>query len=123
MTRAVTAEAELKQLKGQSAKELQAIKDELVDSLEQAQAMAEQRLEQHTEEYRLQVLCCTMTIMESDAHHGASTLARLRRELLLQPCSMRQCAHADAAPQHAQSAEKGSRLKVELRGLRSRIPP
>ena len=60
MTRAVTAEAELKQLKGQSAKELQAIKDELVDNLEQAQATAEQRLEQHTEEYRLQVLRCTM---------------------------------------------------------------
>ena len=61
MTRAVTAEAELKQLKGQSAKELQAIKEELVDSLEQAQATAKQHLEQHTEEYRLQVLSCMMT--------------------------------------------------------------
>ncbi len=61
MTRAVTAEGELKQLKGQSAKELQAIKEELVDSLEQAQATAEQRLEQHTKEYRLQVLSCMMT--------------------------------------------------------------
>ena len=61
MTRAVTAEAELKQLEGQSAKELQAIKDELVDSLEQAQATAEQRLEQHTEEFRLQVLDYTVT--------------------------------------------------------------
>ena len=56
MTRAVTAEAELRQLKGQSARELQKIKDELVDGLEQAQATAEQRLEQHTEEFRLQVL-------------------------------------------------------------------
>ena len=68
MTRAVTAEAELKQLKGQSAKELQAIKEELVDSLEQAQATAEQRLEQHTEEYRLQVLSCMMRDMQDVKH-------------------------------------------------------
>ena len=98
MTRAVTAEAELKQLKGESAKELQATKEELVDSLEQAQATAEQRLEQHTEGYRLQVLCCATMVAEGKAHSGVSMWAQLGHEPLLQPCSVCQCAHACAAP-------------------------
>ena len=54
-TRAVAAEAALKQLRAQSAREVQQVKDVLADRLQQAQTAAEQRVEQHTEEYRLQV--------------------------------------------------------------------
>ena len=54
-TRAVAADAELKQLKQELGKELQQAKDDLIERLEQAQATAEQRVDQHTEDYRLQV--------------------------------------------------------------------
>ena len=53
--RAVAAEAALKQLRAYSARELQQVKDALADRLQQAQTATEQRVEQHTEEYRLQV--------------------------------------------------------------------
>ena len=106
MTRAVTAEAELKQLKGQTAKELQDVKDELVDRLEQAQATAEQRLERHTEEYRLQVRCCMMTDRERNEHGGDSTWAILGREPVLLPCSVCRYAHSGAALLHDQNIRK-----------------
>lgn len=59
----MTAEAELKHLKLHSSKELQQAREDLLERLEQTQATAEQRVEEHTEEYRLQVcmfsqLCC-----------------------------------------------------------------
>ena len=54
-TRAVAADAELKQLKQKLGKELEQAKEESIERLEQAQATAEQRVEQHTEDYRLQV--------------------------------------------------------------------
>ena len=53
--RVVAAEAALKQLRAQSARELQQVKDALADRLQQVQTAVEQRVEQHTEEYRLQV--------------------------------------------------------------------
>ena len=53
-TRAVTAEAELKHLKLHSSKELQQAQEDLRERLDQAQAVAEQRVEEHTEDYRLQ---------------------------------------------------------------------
>ena len=54
-TRAVTVEAELKHSKLHLGKELEQARDELLGRLEEAQAAAERRVEEHTEEYRLQV--------------------------------------------------------------------
>ncbi len=51
----MTAEAELKHMKLHTSKELQQAREDLLERLEQAQATAEQRVEEHTEEYRLQV--------------------------------------------------------------------
>ena len=51
----MTAEAELKHLRLHLSKELQQTREDLMERLEQAQATAERRVEEHTEDYQLQV--------------------------------------------------------------------
>ena len=74
--RAVTAEAELKHLRLHSCKELQEAREGLLERLEQAQATAEQRVEEHTEGYRLQV--SRDSVVAASSLHCCEKVSRLR---------------------------------------------
>lgn len=71
----MTAEAELKHMKLHSGKELEQAREDLLGRLEEAQAIAEQRVEEHTEEYRLQVRA--QSCPGSQASHCSAAVGKI----------------------------------------------